>query len=68
MTNKTYEISQEQFQAYEKVRRSGQANMFDLIRVQKLLKEDGTIMNQHQLVAIMTNYSELKKEFEKDEE
>jgi len=65
---KYYNIAKEEFEAYERVRKSGQTNMFDLIRVQQLLKENGTIMNQHKIVAIMGGYTELKKHFEKDEE
>jgi hypothetical protein len=65
---KYYNIAKEEFEAYERVRKSGQANMFDLIRVQQLLKENGTIMNQHKILAIMGSYGELKKHFGKDEE
>jgi hypothetical protein len=57
------EITQEQFEAYERVRTSGVTNMWAVSVVSDLsgLEKD-TIMQ------IMKNYSELKDEFKEEDE
>jgi hypothetical protein len=53
-------ITQEQFKAYESVRRSGVANMFDVRVVSDL---SGLCRNT--ILLIMKNYEELKEKFKR---
>jgi len=53
-------ITQEQFKAYESVRRSGATNMFDIRVVSDL---SGLCRNT--ILLIMKNYEALKKKFER---
>ena len=53
-------ITKEQFQAYEKVRKSGKTNMFDTGMVAKLSK---FILNREQVMEIIKNYNEIKEQY-----
>lgn len=53
-------ITQEQFKAYESVRRSGATNMFNTKMVSELSGLDREV-----ILLIMENYEELKKKFER---
>jgi aryl-alcohol dehydrogenase-like predicted oxidoreductase len=52
-------ITKSQYQRYERVRRSGVTNMFDVRRVMKL-----AALTREQCIAIMQDYSRLKEQFE----
>lgn len=52
-------ITQEQFNAYEKVRRSGATNMFDVHVVSDL-----SGLGRDTILLIMENYGALKKKFD----
>ena len=51
-------ITKSQYQRYERVRRSGVTNMFDVRRVMKL-----AALTREQCIAIMQDYSRLKEQF-----
>jgi Pyruvate/2-oxoacid:ferredoxin oxidoreductase gamma subunit len=53
-------ISKEQFKSYEKVRRSGATNMFNIGMVSALSGLDRTEVRE-----IMENYSKLEKQYKK---
>lgn len=53
------QITQEQFNAYERVRASGVTNMFDTRKVSQLSK-----LGRMTIHVIMKNYGELKEKFE----
>jgi hypothetical protein len=55
-------ITLEQFNAYESVRRSGATNMFDTKKVTKL-----SGLDRKQILTIMANYSKLKFKFSKND-
>ena len=52
------EITEEQFEAYVRVQKSGVTNMFDLNNVKAL-----TGLNKEQCLEIMSNYGELDKKY-----
>jgi len=52
------DITREQFEAYEEVRKSGETNMFDIQKVKKL-----SSLSQDTILDIMDNYSELVEKF-----
>ena len=52
-------ISKENFEAYENVRVSGVTNMFDLNNVMSL-----SGLTKAQIIYIMSNYSDLGKQFQ----
>jgi hypothetical protein len=54
------EISQDEFQAYEDVRKSGKTNMFITSNVEKL---SNFKLGRDQIIFIMTNYSKLCKKY-----
>lgn len=51
-------ITKQEFLDYEKVRKDGSTNMFNLIKVQRLSHID-----RETLIFIMKHYGELKKSF-----
>lgn len=57
---KKVEISREDFEDYESVRKSGATNMFDVQQVINLSNN----LTREKCLAIMKNYNELVKEFE----
>ena len=54
------EISEEEFEAYEDVRVSGETNMYDIPMVMMLAQD---LLSKKQILTIMDNYSELKKKY-----
>ena len=52
------EITEEQFEAYVRVQKSGVTNMFDLNNVKAL-----TGLNKEQCLEIMSNYGELEEKY-----
>ena len=52
-------ITKEDFEAYEKVRKSGEFNMFDITGVSM---RSG--LNKEEIQEIMTNYNKFKEKFE----
>ena len=52
-------ITKEQFKKYEKVRKSGVINMFDVKRVEEL-----TGISKQEILEIMKNYETLQEELE----
>ena len=54
-------ISEEQFNAFEEVRKSGMTNMFDVPAVIELA--DGMLKKQ-EVLTIINNYTDLKSKFE----
>ena len=56
--NNNMNITQDDFDAYEDVRESGVTNMFDVSVV-----SDYSGLNREQIMAIMSNYSDLKKQY-----
>ena len=52
------DITREDFEAYERVRRSGVTNMFDVELVEML-----TPLDREQILLIMRNYKELSEKF-----
>ena len=52
------EITEEQFESYVRVQKSGVTNMFDLNNVKAL-----TGLNKEQCIAIMEQYGELDKKY-----
>ena len=57
------DITREEFEEYERVRRSGKINMSDVKLVEML-----TILDREQILLIMRNYKELNKKFPINEE
>ena len=51
-------IAREEFEEYERVRRSGKINMHDIESVEML-----TILDKEQIILIQRNYKELSKKF-----
>ena len=60
MVKNNWEINKEEFQAFEKVRVSGETNMFDVPMVMQLANG---LISKKQILIIMDNYSELKKKY-----
>ena len=58
MSNIDLDIPKEDVEAYEKVRRSGKTNMFDVRTVSAL-----SGLNRITVVGIMNNYSELMEKY-----
>ena len=56
-------IAREEFEEYERVRRSGKINMHDIESVEML-----TILDKEQIILIQRNYKELSKKFPINEE
>ena len=54
------EISEEEFEAYEDVRVSGETNMYDIPMVMMMAQD---LLSKKQILTIMDNYSELKKKY-----
>jgi len=52
------DITKEEFKAYEKVRKSGVTNMFDIKYVSIL-----SGLNKQQIIEIMKTYNELNKKY-----
>ena len=52
------EITEEQFESYVRVQKSGVTNMFDLRNVKAL-----TGLNKEQCLEIMSNYGELEEKY-----
>ena len=52
------EITEEQFESYVRVQKSGVTNMFDLNNVKAL-----TGLNKEQCLEIMSNYGELEEKY-----
>ncbi len=52
------DITREDFEAYERVRRAGDTNMCDVKLVEML-----TLLDREQILVIMRNYKELSKKF-----
>lgn len=62
----TYKIANQKeiFQAFEKVRKSGRTNMFDIDRVIMYAKKlANTVMVREDVLDIIKNYSKYEKEF-----
>ncbi len=52
------DITREEFEEYERLRRSGKINMSNIEHVEML-----TILDREQILLIMRNYKELSKKF-----
>lgn len=55
------EITEEEFQAYDDIRRSGVTNMMAIENVQRL-----TGLSREKILAIMKQYGELRKKYLKE--
>ena len=60
MNWKINDISEEEFEAYEDVRVSGETNMYDIPMVMMLAQD---VLTKKQILTIMDNYLELKKKY-----
>ena len=54
------EINEEEFEAYEDVRVSGETNMYDIPMVMMLAQD---VLSKKQILTIMDNYLELKNKY-----
>jgi len=54
------EINEEEFEAYEDVRVSGETNMYDIPMVMMLAQD---VLTKKQILTIMDNYLELKNKY-----
>jgi len=58
------EITEQQFLAYERVRRSGETNMFDIPAVITLADQMESVeLDREECLYIMKNYSSLKQQY-----
>ena len=60
MNWKINDISEEEFEAYEDVRVSGETNMYDIPMVMMLAQD---VLTKKQILTIMDNYLELKNKY-----